>query len=68
MAKQDIIVVGASAGGVAALGDFVHTVTAEIQASIFIVLHTSPFAPGRMPQVLSKRAAIKAYIRVMGML
>lgn len=53
MAKRDIIVIGASAGGVYALKDLVTTLPADFPASIFIVLHISAHEPSLLPQILS---------------
>jgi two-component system, chemotaxis family, protein-glutamate methylesterase/glutaminase len=39
MSKTDIIVVGASAGGVEALRVFAAGLPASLEASIFVVLH-----------------------------
>jgi two-component system, chemotaxis family, protein-glutamate methylesterase/glutaminase len=47
-----IVVVGASAGGVQALLELVRLLPADLKASIFIVLHTSPNLPSRMPKLL----------------
>ena len=41
---KDIVVVGASAGGIEALRVLVGALLADLSASIFIVLHTSPEA------------------------
>jgi two-component system, chemotaxis family, protein-glutamate methylesterase/glutaminase len=60
MNKRDIIVVGASAGGVEALLKFVKVLPENLDASIFIVLHTSPYSPSSLPQVLSRAGALKA--------
>ena len=60
MAKCDIIVVGASAGGFSALTDFVKTLPSDLDAAIFIVLHTSPYSPSSLPQILSRSGALKA--------
>jgi two-component system chemotaxis response regulator CheB len=60
MSKRDIIVVGASAGGVAALVDFVKSLPSNLDASIFVVLHTAPYSPSQLPQVLSKAGELNA--------
>jgi two-component system chemotaxis response regulator CheB len=54
MAKRDIIVVGASAGGVTALIKLVESLPKNINASIFIVLHIPPFSPSNLPAILSR--------------
>ena len=60
MVKRNIIVVGASAGGVNALIEFVKSIPQDFKASVFIVLHTSPYSPSQLPQILSRSGALKA--------
>jgi two-component system chemotaxis response regulator CheB len=60
MPKCNIIVVGASAGGVSALTDFVKALPQDFPASVFIVLHTSPHSPSQLPQILTRAGALKA--------
>jgi two-component system, chemotaxis family, protein-glutamate methylesterase/glutaminase len=60
MNKRDIIVVGASAGGVEALMNFVKSLPDDFDASIFIVLHTAPYSPSKLPEILSRAGVLKA--------
>jgi two-component system, chemotaxis family, protein-glutamate methylesterase/glutaminase len=60
MAKRDIIVVGASAGGVTALTDFVKLLPQNFGGSIFIVLHISSHSPSNLPAILSRAGLLKA--------
>lgn len=60
MNKRDIIVVGASAGGVEALLHLVKSLPDNFDASIFIVLHLAPYAPSKLPEILSKAGRLKA--------
>ena len=60
MAKRDIVVIGASAGGVVALLNLVKTIPDDFDATIFIVQHISPFSPSILPQILSKANSLKA--------
>lgn len=55
--KRDIVVVGASAGGLAALNDLMRGLPADFPAAIFVVVHTSPDNPGVLPQIL-RRAGV----------
>ena len=53
MAKRDIIVIGASAGGVYALKELVANLPADFPAAIFVALHISANEPSLLPQVLT---------------
>ena len=54
MAERDIVVIGASAGGVEALKKVVQGLSPDIQASFFVVLHFPPFQKSHLPEILSK--------------
>lgn len=60
MAKRDIIVVGASAGGVYALKDLVTSLPPDLKASIFVVLHVSPHSPSFLPDILTSAGNLEA--------
>jgi two-component system chemotaxis response regulator CheB len=60
MSKHDIIVIGASAGGVEALSELVEHLDENIQAAVFVVLHTSPHYPSHLPDILNKSGRLKA--------
>jgi two-component system chemotaxis response regulator CheB len=60
MQKKDIVVIGASAGGVIALVDLFKTIPKDFDGYIFVVLHVSPFSPSVMPQILSRAGHLKA--------
>jgi two-component system chemotaxis response regulator CheB len=60
MAKRDIIVIGASAGGVYALKELTASLPGDLAASIFVVLHVSPHSPNLLPDILSHAGPIKA--------
>jgi two-component system, chemotaxis family, protein-glutamate methylesterase/glutaminase len=49
----DIIVVGASAGGIEALRTLIGALPADLSASLFIVVHTSPEAPSLLADILN---------------
>lgn len=61
MAKQDIIVVGASAGGINALFQMVRSIPENFKATIFVVLHLSPASPSSLPAILTRAGTLKAY-------
>lgn len=56
--QRDIVVVGASAGGVNALKQLVSELPVGFPASIFIVQHTSPTSPGLMADILESLCAL----------
>lgn len=58
MATRDIIVVGASAGGVEALQRLCGGLPADLDASVFIVQHLSPSARSMLPSLLDRVAAL----------
>jgi two-component system chemotaxis response regulator CheB len=58
--KRNIIVIGASAGGMEALKILVSHLPAELNASIFIVWHMSPDVKGILPDVLNKFGKLHA--------
>jgi two-component system, chemotaxis family, protein-glutamate methylesterase/glutaminase len=60
MAKRDIIVVGASAGGINALKDFIGTLSKNFHGSIFVVVHISPHSPSSLPWILGRATTLKA--------
>ena len=60
MAKRDIIVIGASAGGVIALKELVAALPADFKGSIFIVMHVSPHSPSYLPNILESAGRLKA--------
>src|SRR5215211_1323169 len=59
MAK-DIIVVGASAGGIEALRVLAGGLPADFPASLFVVLHTSPESPAMLPNILARSGSLPA--------
>ncbi len=60
MANRDIVVIGASAGGVDALRKLVAQLPKDVRASIFVVLHVSAHLPSHLPQILRNSAKIPA--------
>lgn len=51
---RDIIVIGASAGGVETLRELVAQFPKDLPASVFIVLHIPPQYPSQLPLILSR--------------
>jgi two-component system chemotaxis response regulator CheB len=54
MPNRDIVVVGASAGGVSTLKELVALLPADFPAAMFIVQHMSPGAQSLLPQILAR--------------
>jgi len=60
MAKKDIVVIGASAGGMDALQKLVATLPAGTRASLFVVWHLSPGVRSVLPEVLTRNGPLPA--------
>src|ERR671933_1196911 len=60
MPGHDIIVVGASAGGVEALSQLVTDLPADLPAAVFVVTHISPYGKSFLPDILSRKGALRA--------
>ena len=54
--RRDIIVIGASAGGVQALSTVVAALPPRLPAAVFIVLHIPADPPSLLPDILSREA------------
>lgn len=60
MIGRDVVVIGASAGGIPALTTVLQGLPAGLHLAIFVVVHSSADNPGRLPDVLGKRARYPA--------
>ncbi|QCB93707.1 chemotaxis protein CheB [Cellulomonas shaoxiangyii] len=54
MSRRDVVVVGASAGGVRALQDVASRLPADFPAAVLVVLHTAPTARSALAAILSR--------------
>jgi len=58
--QRDLIVVGASAGGVDALQELVRNLPAEFPAAILVVLHVASTGTSVLPQILARQGPLPA--------
>ena len=58
--NRDVIVIGASMGGVHALQRIFAELPADLPAAVFVVLHTHPFSASDLPSILSRRGPLRA--------
>jgi two-component system, chemotaxis family, protein-glutamate methylesterase/glutaminase len=58
MGGRDIIVVGASAGGVEALSRMVRDLPEDLPAAVFIVLHMGPHSSTALPWILARQTKL----------
>lgn len=54
MQPRDVIVIGASAGGVEALAELAHGLPAGLPAAVFVVLHLPLDARSHLPEILNR--------------
>jgi two-component system, chemotaxis family, protein-glutamate methylesterase/glutaminase len=60
MASHDVVVIGASSGGIEAVSKVVAALPADFPAAIFVVIHLSPHTPSILPQIISRHGKVKA--------
>ncbi len=60
MTQRDIVVIGASAGGIQALTSLVAGLPHDFPASLLVVVHTPPYAVSRLPEILSRSGPLPA--------
>src|SRR3954452_25264552 len=60
MVTKDIVVVGASAGGMQALEHLVAGLAADLPGAVFVVLHLAPGLRSVLPQVLNRAGPLRA--------
>jgi two-component system chemotaxis response regulator CheB len=63
---RDIIVIGASSGGLEALKVIVRELPADLPASIFIVMHVSPDYESLLPEILQRNGRLPAMMATNG--
>lgn len=60
MPNRDTIVIGASSGGLQALIELLRPLPVQIDAAIFVVIHTAPDGIGLLPRILARGTARNA--------
>jgi two-component system, chemotaxis family, protein-glutamate methylesterase/glutaminase len=60
MPARDIVVVGASAGGLQALMELVKGFPPDLPAAVFVVMHVTPYHRSSLPQILSRSGPLPA--------
>ena len=55
---HDLIVIGASSGGIEALLTIIPSLPPDLAAAVFVVVHSSPDGPGLLPSILARHAAL----------
>ena len=58
---RDVIVIGASAGGVEAVQALLRALPADLPAGVAVVIHRSPMFESRLPFVLSRNARLPVH-------
>ena len=60
MGARDVVVIGASGGGVEALIRLVPTLPRDLPAAVFVVVHMSAATPSVLPRILGRNGAMPA--------
>jgi two-component system, chemotaxis family, protein-glutamate methylesterase/glutaminase len=58
--NRDIIVMGASAGGLSAFSRIIKQLPDQLHAAVFIVWHLSPYSTSMLPEILNRAGRLKA--------
>jgi len=58
--NRDIIVMGASAGGLSAFNRIIKQLPERLNAAVFIVWHLSPYSTSLLPEILNRAGKLKA--------
>lgn len=64
--EHDLVVIGASAGGVEALRRVVAGFSADLPAAVCVVLHVAPTSPSALPAILQRAGPLPCHAAVDG--
>ena len=60
MEERDVVVIGASAGGVEAVASLVEALPRDLAAAVFIVVHFPPHTTSVLPRIITRRGGMTA--------
>jgi two-component system chemotaxis response regulator CheB len=60
MMNRDVVVIGASVGGVELVLSLVKDLPADLPASLFVAIHSYPYSRNALPELLSSRGVLPA--------
>jgi two-component system chemotaxis response regulator CheB len=63
---RDIVVIGGSAGAIESLSTLVSHLPAELDAAVFVTIHTLPLGDSLLPRILSRRGPLAAAVATDG--
>lgn len=66
MAERDIVVIGASAGGVEAVASLIEALPRDFPAAVFVVVHFPPHVTSVLPRIITRRGGMRAQHAVDG--
>jgi two-component system, chemotaxis family, protein-glutamate methylesterase/glutaminase len=58
--ERDIVVIGASAGGVEAVAGVIEALPRDLAAAVFVVVHFPPHVTSVLPRIISRRGGMQA--------
>ena len=60
MEERDIVVIGASAGGVEAVASLIEALPRDLAAAVFVVVHFPPHTTSVLPRIITRRGGMTA--------
>lgn len=60
MEERDIVVIGASAGGVEAVATLIEALPRDLAAAVFVVVHFPPHSTSVLPRIITRRGGMTA--------